>query len=185
MLDEIKTKIKSCIEKLYRQDEILFTRNKGKGLCERCMVFRFALYLQKKFPEYFVDCDFNSAVENGGNISGKPITNSDGTITPRFVDIIIHRRTFERGSNDFVCFEIKKWNNYDKEASTKDKNNLRGLTSEYDYQFGFYIVLGKTLDKTKWTIFEGGNTIEENMPVFVCGDRFKTARLSKASSLEK
>src|SRR4030043_55491 len=106
-LEEIKGKIKACLQKLYQNDTLLFERNNGKGLCERCIVFRFALYLQEEFSDYFVDCDFNSASVNGQPVGGKPITNIDGrTSTNRFVDIIVHKRTVETNT-DFICFEVK------------------------------------------------------------------------------
>lgn len=165
-LEQIKEKIKKCLRKLYTQDAVLFERNQSKGLCERCLVFRFGLYLQKEFPNHFVDCDFNSASVNSRDVRGKPITDTDGrTSTNRFVDIIIHKRTTQTNT-DFICFEIKKWNNYDKEATEKDKNNLKVLTSEYGYKYGFYLILGKSMEKTKWVIFRRGGTPEETSPVF-------------------
>jgi hypothetical protein len=155
-LERIKEKTQSCLEKLYRDDSVLFTRNRGEGLCERCIVFRLALYLQEAFCGYFVDCDFNSASENERQVSGKPITDPDGrTSTKRFVDIIVHKRTFQQGS-DFICFEVKKWNYRNRDAIEKDKNNLKVLTRGYGYRYGIYLILGKCLKTAKWTIFQNG-----------------------------
>jgi len=123
------------------------------------------MYLQDAFQNYFVDCDFNSAAVLGQNINQKVITNPDGTSTGRFIDIIIHKRTFDR-KNDFICFEIKKWNSRNSERSEKDKNNLRVLTSEYGYRYGFYLILGKTKEETKWVVFQNGNACERLTPVF-------------------
>jgi len=163
---QITNKIKQCLEKLYQNDSILFERNKGKGLCERCIVFRFALYLQEVFPDDIVDCDFNSALVNGQDIRGKPIRNSNGkTSTDRFVDIIVHKRTAE-ANTDFICFEIKKWNNYDKKATAKDKNNLSILTSEYGYQYGFYLIFGRNKKATKWSIFQNGKQLNDEEVIF-------------------
>jgi hypothetical protein len=165
-MEEIKNKIKQCLETLYQKDSILFERNNGKGLCERCIVFRFACYLQNAFPDYFVDCDFNSASANGRPVNGKPVIDPDRrTSTKRFVDIIVHNRTF-RQANDFICFEIKKWNNNDMRTSEKDKNNLKVLTSEYGYRYGFYLILGRTINETKWEIFQNGEPLNGMEPVF-------------------
>ncbi|HUW20419.1 MAG TPA: hypothetical protein VMW16_14065 [Sedimentisphaerales bacterium] len=164
--NDIESKIKECLQKLYERDSILFVRNNGKGLCERCIVFRFALYLQETFSGYFVDCDFNSALVNGQQVSGKPITQPDRrTSRNRLVDIIVHNRTLRQG-NDFICFEIKKWNNYDKNASDKDKNNLKVLTREYGYRYGFYLIFGKTRQKTQWIIFQNGQPLNNEALVF-------------------
>jgi len=158
---EIKWKIVNALNKLYREDECLFTRNNGRGLAERCIVFRFAHDLQNEFDDYSVDCDFNSASVNSQDVSGKPITNSDGwTVTNRFIDIIIHKRTREPNSNNLICFEIKKWDNRKRESIEKDKNNLRALTCgyEYGYQYCFHIIIGKTIDRTTIEIFERDGT---------------------------
>jgi hypothetical protein len=167
-LEGIKEKVRQCLRTLYDRDAMLFERNSGRGVCERCLVFRFAMYLQEVFPEFFVDCDYNSAVENGRDLRGKPITNRDGTTTKRFVDIIVHKRRTV-GQSDFICFEIKKWNNNCQQDSMKDRNNLRVLTSEYRYQYGFHLVLGRTLQTAKWTIFQHGQIFEEQRVVFSRG----------------
>jgi hypothetical protein len=165
-IEEIKNKIKQCLRTLYQNDSILFERNSGKGLCERCIVFRFAYYLQNNFPDYSVDCDFNSASIDGRPVNGKPIIDPNRrTSTKRFVDIIVHNRTFRQAS-DFICFEIKKWNNNNMRASEKDKNNLRVLTSEYGYRYGFYLILGRTINETKWGIFQSGESLSGMVPVF-------------------
>lgn len=169
-LNSIKSKIRSCLVRLYTEDAVLFARNNGKGLCERCLVFRFALYLQEAFSGYYVDCDFNSHSEttlesNNRTVhrpdrNGKPIQNPDGSITNRFVDIIVHRRSFGR-NNDFICFEIKKWNNTNAVKTNKDKNNLQVLTSEYGYCYGFYVVFGQTIEGARYEIYQNGRVIEE------------------------
>ena len=163
-LEEIKDVIRRCLRQLYDKDHILFQTNKGKGLCERCIVFRFGLYLQEALSNFFVDCDFNSSWIGGRRRSGKPITNPNGrTSTKRFVDIIVHKRG-NSDSTDYICFEIKKWNSYDRKAFDKDVNNLKILTAEYGYKFGFYLTFGKTLNETKWIVFQYGRIIEnENL----------------------
>jgi len=136
-------------------------------------VFRFACYLQNQFNDHFVDCDFNSSFSgylNRGDVtenerSGKPIENKNGSVTRRFVDIIIHKRDCSP-QNNLVCFEIKKWNTNNKKERNKDYNNLRRLTSDYGYSCGFHIVFGKSLAHTRWTIFEKGRVVESNVLVF-------------------
>jgi len=173
-LNEIKTLIRECLNQIYETDGSILERNKGKGVCERSIVFRFAYYLQNKIPNYFVDCDFNSSFERYLDVnisvrnrerSGKPIENRDGTITKRFVDVIVHKRDCN-DENNLICFEIKKWNNYDKKQIEKDKNNLRMITSEYGYLYGFHIFVHKVKTKTKWSIYKNGSLIESEVLVF-------------------
>ena len=173
-LEEIKDFVKSCLRQLYDSDAELFIRNKAKGVCERCIVFRFAHYLQNEVDGFWVDCDFNSSYEGyldsegnivGNEVHGKPITNTDNTITKRYIDIIVHNRE-PKSESDFICFEIKKWTNNSAKEKQKDFNNLRVLTTEYGYKFGFHIILGRTKNKSKWTIFQNGQPIIDNQLIF-------------------
>lgn len=173
-LDEIKELVKECLTQLYSQDMAILRRNNGRGVCERSIVFRFAHYLQNRTTDYFVDCDFNSSFEFSVGPQGvviakerdaKPIQNTDGSVTPRFVDIIVHKRDHNVQSN-LICFEIKKWNNTRREEVNKDKNNLRVMTSRYGYIYGFQISLHKERAKTKWTIFKDGRSLEGDAAVF-------------------
>lgn len=171
-LDEIRDLIKGCLHQVYDADASLFERNPQHGISERCLVFRFAHYLQNQLEDFFVDCDFNSSFEGYVDMQGhfrsqkrhgKPIRNVDGTTTNRFVDIIVHKRNFTTPSNDFICFELKRWNNSPKE---KDKNNLRRLTSDYGYKYGFLIRFGRKKNGAKWTIYQNGEAIENNTSIF-------------------
>lgn len=173
-LTEIKDLVKDAISELHEKDQFLFERNNGRGVCERSLVFRFAHYLQNRILNFYVDCDFNSSFEGQINPSGqivgkkrrgKPIENPDGTVTKRFVDIIIHKRDFAT-HNDLICFEIKKWNNTNKEDARKDRNNLHVLTSTYGYICGFHVILHRQKQNCKWTIFREGKIIEQESKVF-------------------
>lgn len=162
MWPQIREILIDCLVRLYEDDVDLFTRNSGRGLAERCIVFRLAHYLQREITlrnnlnEYLVDCDFNSSFAGNQQQDGKEIVNPDGTTTKRFVDIIVHRRA-EDANSDFVCFEIKKWNNKTQEAMGKDRNNLRVLTTVYGYDYGFHIILGKHLVQTKIKVYIRNN----------------------------
>jgi len=173
-LVDFKRLVKDVISELYEKDQFLFERNEGKGVCERALVFRFAHYLQNRIPNFFVDCDFNSSFEGyvspdgrivGKERHGKSIENPDGTMTKRFVDVIVHKRDFAN-QNDFICFEIKKWNNSNVEEARKDRNNLRILTSKFGYVYGYWLILNRNIEKCKWTIFRDGEIIEQESKVF-------------------
>ena len=172
--EEIYNLVRNTLTKLYKEDNFIFERNDGEGVCERSIVFRFAYWLQKQIDDYFVDCDFNSSFEGyrdmrgnitGREISGKPIENDDGTVTKRFVDIIVHKKDYN-SENDFIAFECKKWNNNREKERKKDFNNLKVMTTKYGYKYGFHIVFGKTLESTRWTVFQNGEKIIEDQPIF-------------------
>lgn len=174
-IENIKTKIKNALDTLYDNDSLLFILNDGEGVSERCIVFRFAMYLQELFPDYYVDCDFNASWNyellndgkyHGTKVNGKLIEDSDGSLRHRFPDIIVHKRDYPEICDPFVnetlgdlfCLEIKKSNNYkDRE---KDWNVLQKMTSSYTYKYGFHLILGKKKEKTKWKIFRDGISAE-------------------------
>ncbi len=136
-LEQIKELVKSCLRELYSERGDLFIKNKGRGISERCLVFRLAFHLQKHIDDYFVDCDYNSSLvlyinprtgeRRVKRISGKPVVHN-GTSKKRFIDIIVHKRN-DNPDDDFLCFEIKKWNNSHENSREKDLNNLRVLTT--------------------------------------------------------
>jgi hypothetical protein len=171
----IKEYIEPALDDLYKKDMSIFQNN----LCERCIAFRFAHYLQNKFDKdknnkYFVDCDYNSSVyfnKKTGKLerrNGKPISEENqgkAKMKKRFIDIIVHKRGHNKDENnwsDLICFELKKWNSNnspDKNGirpSEKDRNNLEKLTSIYGYKYGFHLIFGKEKEKTEIEIFKNG-----------------------------
>ena len=170
LLDKNLLIIKKCLDKVYSVDRSLFLKNKKDGVCERCLVFRFAHYLQENLKEYFVDCDYNASFtlreDSQGNPiiterNGKLIRGPNGIRQRKFVDIIVHKRLHEP-FNDFICFEVKKWNSKKKEFY-KDVNNLKVLTSEYGYKYGFHLIFGKVRDETKVVVFKDGAILNDEL----------------------
>lgn len=171
-LEAVTKVVKRCLTTLYKADTFLFQRNDGKGVCERGMVFRFAHYLQNELDGYYVDCDFNSSfvIERAADgqllhreRTGKEIQNEDGTATKRYIDIIVHKRDYN-SNNDYICFEFKKWHN--NKGIDKDINNLKQLTSQYHYQYGFLITFGSERNKSKWRVFNGGKELLTEQLIF-------------------
>lgn len=151
-LHKIKVKVKKAINTFYGNDSFLI-ENK---LCERCLVHRLAVYLEnERFPSYFIDCEYNK-MHRDKNSMPKIASNLNGN----FIDIIITKRD-DNHQNDLVCFEIKRWDNY--RGRNKDRENLKILTfgERFNYDYGFYIILGKTKEKTKLEVYCKGNKKEE------------------------
>lgn len=174
-LEEICSIVKKCLDKLYSDDALLFAKNAGRAIHENCLVFRFALYLQNELSGvFFVDHDFNSSFayrtdENGNFISeersGKKFVDLRGIERDCLVDIIVHERDYD-GSNDFICFEFKKWNSKDFVGFAKDESKLKYLTTYYNYIYGFHVIFGETKNDTKWTIFSGGRALEQKQLIY-------------------
>ena len=161
-LAEFEGLVQGCLARLYdaNGDGSLFERNNGRGISERALVFRFAYYLQRSIGGYFVDCDFNASPQ----ARGKVIIDQHGRKRNRFVDVIVHKRDSEL-TNNLICFEFKKWNNHSGELH-KDENNLRSMTSNYGYLFGFQIVLHRVKTKSKWAVFKRGDVQHGLVSIF-------------------
>jgi len=147
----IKNKIRNALITLYREDKYLF----DKGLCERCILHRFAVCLERQnFAGYHVDCEYNKA-HLGETTTNKQVSNINGN----YIDIIITKRN-NNPQDDLICFEAKKWNNY--ANRDKDRENIKILTGgvKFGYDFGFYIIFGKNLAEIKIEIYENGQLIE-------------------------
>jgi len=172
----IRDIIKPVLDDLYGNDALLFEND----LSERCIAFRFVYYLQNvlsqkdEYKEYFADCDYNSHCEydeekkewvrkNGKPINLEERDDADGSAASvgRFIDVIVHKRLAELGS-DLICFELKKWNNKTAEGMDKDINNLKELTSTYGYKYGFHIIFGEVKEDTEIEVFQFGESLDKN-----------------------
>jgi len=151
-LYKIKSKVQNALNTFYKNDSFLIE----KKLCERCLVHRVCVYLEnERFPGYFIDCEYNKSHLNKSS-ELKRVSNPNGN----FIDIIITKRDGNY-QNDLICFEIKRWDNY--HERNKDRDNLRILTKgdRFGYDYGFYIILGKSKEKTKIEVYIKGSKIDE------------------------
>ncbi len=165
-INELKTKVKKALTKFYNQDFFLIQSK----LCERCLVHRIAIYLEEQgFQGYFVDCEYNKAHLNRTTTT-KRVSNPKGN----YIDIVITRRDGNY-RNDLVCFEIKKSYNY--QGRKKDRQNLKILTGgiRFGYDYGFYILLGETIKKTKIEIYQSGEKTQD----FNLGNEDRTQTMYK------
>ena len=178
LLESQKEIIRNALNRLYEVDDFLFHRNNEKGVGERAIGFRFALHLQSFYPDYFVDCDFDSSysyVRNedgsvtGSENHGKLLTDMNGNVNGLYVDIIVHKRDYGE-HNDLICFELKKWNQNRTSGVANDFNKLQQMTSDYGYYFGFHLIFGKTKVETRYTIFQNGKILEKQKLVFDGGN---------------
>jgi hypothetical protein len=167
-INTVKQKIIDCINILYAEDIYLFNCD----VCERCLMFRLAYYLQNKFNNYFgdniyfVDCEFNKMGVGPQKRDPKVETNKKGTdLKPMYADIIIYNRKEGTQLHNFICIEIKK----DKEKIPKDVKRLKEMTNKaglsvensdnytYAYDFGFLIYLEN--DKYEIRSFQNGKEV--------------------------
>ena len=133
---EMYTRVEMAIKSFLERDcQLLYL-----GANERSVSHKIAEHLQRQFPEYHIDCEYN----RHGELPKTIIVNYEPKETPVedleaktvFPDIIIHERGHDE--NNLMVIEIKKNN------STQDAENdfmkLRAFTSqEYRYTTGLFL----------------------------------------------
>lgn len=161
--EEIVRKLDIAIDKIYSDDydkHLLDCR-----VCERCLMFRLAYYLQQEFPDYSVDCELNKMgvgdykseckiepIMDNGRLKGKKM----------YADIVIHKRGLS--SENKFCIELKV-NRRNIEADftrLKNMTNLTGFLIEhtrytYAYQLGASVYLPKDKKNIEIKYFSNGN----------------------------
>lgn len=107
----IKQKIIQAYKIFLKHDRPLLQR----GVNERSITHKFAEHLQREFPDYDVDCEYNKTGLQTKALIGlqnmfKPAPADDKKATTVFPDIIIHHRgeRKKRKKNNLVVIEAKK-----------------------------------------------------------------------------
>lgn len=116
---EVQEKIFKAYELLISKDSYLFVVDAN----ERSLTHKFAEYLQEKFKEWNVDCEYNRDGIDKKELQSfkKNISSDDTDAVTVYPDIIIHHR----GTKDnLVVIEAKKTSSTDKD---NDKGKLLSL----------------------------------------------------------
>lgn len=132
---------------------------------ERTLTHRLAVYLEKLFPDYHVDCEYNRNWALPKTISNEFLSerfqSSNADWITAYPDIIIHKRWT---NDNFIVIEVKKskdsrWKKgieFDIEKLEAYKDN-----NEYSYKYWFFIMFD--LKSKSYQIF----TIEEARASFL------------------
>jgi len=121
---EIKKKINQALNDFRENDLNLLELT----VDERATTHRIAVYIERYFTGWDVDCEYNRREKNIKSVSGI------GNVRP---DIIVHKRGL---SENLLVIEVKKADN----TLLKDKAKLIEFTKidgDYHYQFGLLILL--------------------------------------------
>lgn len=106
---------------------------------ERSITFRFAMYLQPRFPGWTVDCEFNrDGVEPKrlGHLELYPDSEDEEAKTV-FPDVIVHRRG---AAQNYLVLEFKKsTSRVDRQI---DLRKLRGYKDQLGYKHALFVEVG-------------------------------------------
>lgn len=122
--DDLLARVREALSDLYRYDGELLSI----GVNERTICHRLAIYLERRFPYWHVDCEYNRDL---GNTKRR----DDGRLV--LPDIVVHRRM--TGEN-LLAMEIKK---LDGDNSDEDESKVTEyLTGRFRYRHGLVLRLG-------------------------------------------
>lgn len=157
-INDIHSAVVLALGALYDKNKSLFVR----GVNERTVTHKMAEILQKMFPGYYVDCEFNRFfIEDDGSytkrigIPVKKIDNTDTSARSVYPDIIIHNR--EPGGG-LLVIEVKK----NKQNISYDEKKLFAFTSESSeikYRYGLLLILGDDFFDAQFKYFVNGGPI--------------------------
>lgn len=155
---EVKEKIIHAYLKLLSREAYLFIVGNG-GVNERSITHYFAIYLQKEFPEFNVDCEYNKDNKEPKRLRErfeKSIASSNIRGDTVYPDIIIHHRGTK---NNFIVIEAKK-TSVDLKHKEEDRNcpcdkcKLKFYKQELNYQYAFFIQfpVGEKFKNLSWEV---------------------------------
>ncbi len=160
-------KVVAALKAFYAREAFLFEHDLG----ERALTHRLAVQLERQFPEFDVDCDFDRLGQRTVNLPHGSIVSTDDHLGKSiYPDIVVHHRTVP---NNLLAIEVRKASNH--QPIEHDRHKLRALTDPhiwFAYGIGVMVTLGKA-----------GVTASE---VYVAGEmdealsRYLTERLKEA-----
>ncbi|MFT9637505.1 hypothetical protein ACMZ49_09350 [Alcaligenes phenolicus] len=106
---------------------------------ERSITFRFAMYLQRHFPDWTVDCEYNrdgTEPKRLGHLELYPDSEDDEAKTV-FPDVIVHRRGTRQ--NHLVLEFKKSTSRVDRRI---DLRKLQGYKQQLGYEHALFVEVG-------------------------------------------
>jgi hypothetical protein len=160
-------KVVAALKELYAREAFLFERDLG----ERALTHRLAVYLERQFPDFEVDCDFDRLGPRTLQLPHGSIVSTDDHLGKSiYPDIVVHQRAVP---NNLLAVEVRKAHNH--QPVEHDRQKLRALTDPhiwFAYWIGMLVTLGKT-GVTSSEIYVSGNVDAARSRVFA--DRLKAA----------
>lgn len=131
-------KVVTALQEFYARETFLLEKDLG----ERTLTHRLAVHLEKQFPGWAVDCDYNRLGERTLRLPHGTIVSTDDHLAKSvYPDIVVHKR---ETPNNLLAIEVRKASNH--QPPEHDQHKLRALTDPhlwFAYEVGVYLVLGK------------------------------------------
>jgi hypothetical protein len=131
-------KVVAALKEFYAHEAFLFEHDLG----ERTLTHRLALHVERQFPDFEVDCDFDRLGPRTLNMPRGSIVSTDDHLGKSiYPDIVVHQRSVP---NNLIAIEVRKAGNH--QPLEHDRQKLRALTDPhiwFAYWIGVLLTLGK------------------------------------------
>jgi hypothetical protein len=143
-------KVVAALREFYARETHLLEKDLG----ERALTHRLAVHVEKQFPGWDVDCDYNRLGERTLRLPKGTIISTDDEIGKSiYPDIVVHQRGIP---NNLLAIEVRKASNH--QPPEHDQHKLRGLTDPhlwFAYRIGVYLTLARK-NVTSSDVYVGG-----------------------------
>ena len=138
-------KVIAALQEFYAQEQFLLERDLG----ERTLTHRLAVYLERQFVGWQVDCNYDRLGERTLRLPRGSIGSTDDHLGKSiYPDVVVHQREIP---NNLLAVEIRKASNHT--SLEHDQHKLAALTDAHVW-FAYWIGVLLVLDKHHVTISE-------------------------------
>lgn len=146
---DVERGLRAAISTLLRKDSFLIEHDVN----ERAITHKLGEYLQREFPDWHVDCEYNRVgtedakkVVRGLNSCGGNVPTDDTSGRTVYPDIIVHTRGKTGSGSNLLVVELKKASNPNRTGCDLEK--LDAYRNQLHYRFAVAVtVLGPSSRK--------------------------------------
>jgi hypothetical protein len=143
-------KVIAALQELFARESVLFERDLG----ERALTHRLAVHVERQFPGWDVDCEYDRLGERTLRLPRGSIVSTDDHLAKSvYPDLVVHQRAIP---NNLLAIELRKAINH--QPVEHDRRKLMALTDPhlwFAYWIGLLLTLGKTT-VTASEVYVGG-----------------------------
>lgn len=136
--NKLMDNVNMTINTFLKKDSELF----ALGASEWAVAHRIAVYLEKYFKGWHIDCEYNKV-----GLSGTTKQNADGDY--KRPDIIVHHRGMVERKHNLLVIEVKINNTQEDYAKLQDFTSPPRKDRKFQYQYGLALSFSPNLEK-KW-----------------------------------
>ena len=152
---EVRSKIVAALKLIERDALLLDTKH---DVNERSSLHKLAVYLERRFPDWDVDCEYNrrgyGEMKMLG-LSNQCVPEDDLEATTVFPDVIVHKRAC--GAN-LLVIEVKKSEKSTRKRSVdaiaRDNEKLAAFRMELGFEYAVLLVLDQVIDLQSRQVLE-------------------------------